>query len=119
MTRRRLLLLLDPAAVLLFATIGRDTHERGSSLTGTLETAAPFLAATAAGWLLTRAWRDPLAPRTGLGVAATTVALGMVLRRLAGRGTAGPFVVVAILFLGGVMLGWRAAAGRYAAVPSK
>ncbi len=109
---RRWLLLLDPAAVLLFAAVGRDTHQRGSSLGGTLETAAPFLAATAAGWLVTGAWQRPLALRTGLGVAATTVAAGMLLRRLAGRGTAWPFVVVATVFLGGAMLAWRAAAAR-------
>lgn len=114
MTRRRLLLLLDPVVVLVFAAIGRDTHERGSSVTGALETAAPFLAATAAGWLFTRAWREPLALPTGVGVAATTVAGGMVLRRLAGRGTAWPFVIVATLFVAGAMLAWRAAAARLA-----
>ncbi len=112
--RQRWLLLLDPVVVLAFAAIGRDTHERGSSIGGTLETAAPFLAATAAGWLVARAWRKPLALQTGLGVAGTTVALGMVIRRVAGRGTALPFVVVAALFLGGAMLAWRAAAARLA-----
>ncbi len=109
---KRTLLLLDLAAVVLFAALGRDTHDEAASVAGALGTAAPFLAATAGGWLVTRAWRNPLAMRTGLGVAATTVAGGMVLRRLAGDGTAPAFVIVATVFLTGALLGWRAAAGR-------
>jgi FtsH-binding integral membrane protein len=39
-----------------------------------------------------------------------TVALGMVLRVVAGQGTAVAFIVVALVFLGLFLLGWRALA---------
>ncbi len=39
-----------------------------------------------------------------------TVAVGMVLRVLAGQGTAFSFIVVALIFLGLFLLGWRLAA---------
>ena len=38
------------------------------------------------------------------------VAVGMVLRVIAGQGTAIAFIVVALVFLGLFMLGWRLAA---------
>ena len=108
----RWLLLLDPAAVVLFVAIGRDAHDGSPGLAGIGGTAAPFLIAVAAAWILTRAWRDPASSRTGAGVWAITVVAGMVLRRLAfGEGTAVAFVVVASVFLGVTMLGWRLVAG--------
>lgn len=107
------MLLLDPAAVVVFVAIGRDTHDEASGVAGVAATAAPFLVAMAAGWVLTRAWRDPVSVRTGTGVWAITVAGGMLVRRLAfGDGTAAAFVVVAAVFLGLILLGWRLAAGR-------
>ncbi len=109
MSRR--LLLLDVAAVALFALIGRRAHEEGLTTAGVARTAAPFLAGLGAGWLLTRAWRAPASLPVGAGVAATTVAGGMALRRVVfDDGTAASFVVVASVFLGTAMLGWRAAA---------
>lgn len=107
------MLLLDPAAILVFVAIGRDTHDEAPGLAGLATTAAPFLIAMAAGWVLMRAWRDPASVRTGTGVWATTVAGGMLVRRLAfGDGTAVAFVVVAAVFLGLFLLGWRLVTGR-------
>ena len=73
-------------------------------------TAWPFLVGSVAGWLAVRAWRAPrsLAP-AGLGVVVATVAVGMVLRVVSGQGTAFAFVLVALGFLGLMMLGWRLA----------
>lgn len=102
---------IDAALVLVFATIGRASHERGLSVLGVLETAWPFLAALAVGWLVVRAWRAPAALlRTGLPLVAITVAGGMLLRLVTGAGTAAPFIVVATITLLVLLLGWRALA---------
>jgi hypothetical protein len=104
------LLALDVLAVLLFATVGRRTHAEGLSLAGMAGTAWPFLAGTVTGWGVARAWRRPSSATTGLTVWVAAVALGMLLRRLTGEGTAWPFVVVATVVLAALLLGWRAVA---------
>jgi FtsH-binding integral membrane protein len=43
----------------------------------------------------------------GIAVWLCTVALGMVLRVVSGQGTALAFIVVALVFLGLFLLGWR------------
>jgi hypothetical protein len=102
---------LDVLAVVAFVVLGRRTHADGLDPAGVAGTAWPFLAALAVGWLLARAWRAPAAvARTGVPVWLVTVAGGMLLRRLAGEGTAPSFVVVTALTLAVFLLGWRAAA---------
>lgn len=105
----------DIACLVVFATIGRRTHAEGLSLVGIADTAWPFVAGAAVGWLLVRGWRRPtaIAP-TGVTVWVCTVVVAMVLRRVTGEGTAMSFVVVASLVTGTLMLGWRAAARRQA-----
>jgi hypothetical protein len=104
----RLALVLDCCCVLLFVVIGRASHERGESVGGIASTAWPFLAGLACGWLAARAWRRPLGLfPAGVGAWLGTVALGMVLRVVAGQGTAVAFVLVALGFLGLFLLGWR------------
>jgi peptidoglycan/LPS O-acetylase OafA/YrhL len=103
-------LALDVLAVLLFSAVGRRTHAEGVSLAGIAGTAWPFLAGTVAGWGVARAWRRPASSATGLTVWVAAVALGMLLRRLTGEGTAWPFVVVATVVLAALFLGWRAVA---------
>ncbi|SNS07300.1 Protein of unknown function [Actinomadura mexicana] len=75
---------------------------------GFLTTAWPFLAGLGVGWGLLRAWRRPegILP-VGVGVWVSTVAVGMVLRVLGGQGTALAFVIVASVFLGVALVGWR------------
>lgn len=99
----------DALAVLVFAAVGRRSHAEAGSLVGVLATAWPFLVGTGVGWLLSRAWARPtqLLP-TGVVVWLSTVAVGMVLRRLTDHGTAASFVVVALVVLGAFLLGWRA-----------
>jgi len=104
----RLALVLDCCCVLAFVIIGRASHERGESLGGIVSTAWPFLAGLACGWLAVRAWRRPLGLfPAGIGAWLGTVAAGMVLRVVAGQGTAVAFVLVALGFLGLFLLGWR------------
>ncbi|MGE4030683.1 MAG: DUF3054 domain-containing protein [Thermoleophilia bacterium] len=98
---------------MLFAALGRASHEEGSAVGGTLEVAAPFLVGAAAGWLVSRGWRHPAAPATGLAVWGATIVGGMLLRGLVfDRGTAPSFVVVAAIVLGALMLGWRLVVDR-------
>lgn len=107
-------LALDALCVLVFVTLGRRNHEEGTAVAGVLETAAPFLLALAAGWAagLTRS-KAVQGLRFGLWVWACTLIVGMVLRRFAfDRGTATSFVVVATVFLGLFLLGWRLIAAR-------
>lgn len=101
-------MLLDICCVLVFVAIGRASHTKGETAAGIASTAWPFLCGLAVGWILSRAWRRPLALRpTGIGAWLCTVAIGMGLRVLAGQGTAVAFTGVALAFLGLFLLGWR------------
>ena len=104
---------LDAASIMLFVAIGRRNHDQDPGLSGTFETAAPFLIALLAGWVVGRAWRRPFDLVTGVVVWVVTVAFGMVLRNVVfDRGTAGAFVIVATLFTGALLVGWRLIAQR-------
>jgi hypothetical protein len=109
---------LDCCGVLVFVIIGRHTHHDGDSVTGIWHTAWPFLAGLTIGLLATRAWRRPLAiVPAGLGAWLGAAVAGMIIRVLAGQGTAAAFIVVTLAFLGLFLLGWRllarAASSRY------
>jgi hypothetical protein len=104
-------LIADLAAVVVFAALGRETHEHGVDPAGVLLTAAPFLAGAAIGWLLVRAWRRPLAVwPTGVVVWLCAVVLGLLLRGAAGGGLALPFQIVTFITLCAFLVGWRAVA---------
>ena len=99
---------LDCCGVLAFVLIGRHAHDHGDSPAGVWHTAWPFLAGLAIGVLVTRAWRRPLAiVPAGLGAWLGTAVAGMLIRVLAGQGTAAAFIAVALGFLALVLLGWR------------
>jgi hypothetical protein len=101
-------LLADAACVVLFAAIGRASHDESGGLAALWTTAWPFLAGCGLGWIASRAWRAPLAMMpTGVAVWLSTLAVGMLLRRLTGAGTAVTFVVVAAAVLALFMVGWR------------
>jgi FtsH-binding integral membrane protein len=103
---------LDVACILIFVAIGRHTHDHGITVAGLASTSWPFLAGAAAGWLVWHGWRAPerLVP-TGVAVWLSSVGLGMVLRVVSGQGTAVAFVIVALVFLGSTLLGWRVLRG--------
>jgi Protein of unknown function (DUF3054) len=108
MRSARLAVLLDICCVLIFVVIGRASHTKGETLGGIASTSWPFLCGLAVGWVVARGWHRPLALRpTGFCVWLGTVAIGMVLRVVAGQGTAAAFIAVALAFLGLFMLGWR------------
>ena len=107
------LLAIDVLAVLVFAAIGRLSHDEGARVLDVLGTAGPFLLGCAVGWVLSRAWRRPTAlGPVGVPVWLCTVAVGMVVRAVTDAGTELSFVVVATVVLGAFLLGWRLAAGR-------
>jgi hypothetical protein len=98
----------DLAAVVVFAALGRETHDHGIDPAGVLLTAAPFLAAAGFGWLLVRAWQHPLAAwPTGIIVWLSTVVFGLLLRGAAGGGLALPFQIVTLVTLCVFIVGWR------------
>ena len=102
--------LADIVGVLVFCTIGRRSHAEGLTVAGVADTAWPFLVGTAIGWLLIRGWRRPTAVApTGLVVWASTVAIGMLLRKATSAGVAVSFVVVASAATAVLLLGWRVA----------
>lgn len=110
--RIAVILVLDAAMIVLFAAVGRRNHGEAATLIGVLTTAWPFLAGMTAGWLvvLLAFRRAPRQVRDGIPVWLCTVAVGMTLRSLTGVGTAFSFVIVATLFLGTTLLGWRGVA---------
>jgi hypothetical protein len=110
-------MLVDLLVTLVFVGIGRSVHDHGVSVAGLASTTWPFAVGIGAGWLLLLALhRRGTTPADGAIVALATVAVGMVLRVVSGQGTAAAFILVAVGFLGSLMVGWRAA---YLAVASR
>jgi hypothetical protein len=101
--------LLDVCCVLAFVAIGRHTHGDGDSLAGIWHTAWPFLVGLAIGLFSVRFWRQPVAIRPA-GAWVGAAGAGMVVRVLAGQGTAIAFIVVTFAFLALFILGWRVVA---------
>lgn len=99
----------DVVCLIVFAAIGRRSHDEGLNLAGIAETAWPFVTGALAGWLLSLGWRRPysLAP-TGVAVWVCTIVVGMLLRKLTSAGVAPSFVVVASVATAVLLLGWRA-----------
>jgi hypothetical protein len=103
---------LDAVLVVIFAAVGRASHEEANPVVGALVTAWPFLVGTIVGWAVVRVLRKawPLGVGPGITVWFATVVIGMVLRRATGQGTAATFVVVAAVVLAALLVGWRALA---------
>jgi hypothetical protein len=105
---RRLWVLPDFIIVLLFVAIGRSVHDHGVNVGGMLSTAWPFAAGLFLGWLAAaKLHRTGTSVVDGAVICLVTVTVAMVLRVVAGQGTAVAFILVALCFLGALMLGWR------------
>ncbi len=113
-------LVADAVGILVFAAVGRRSHNETDGIASLLTTAAPFLVALAIGWaavlVLRRARSRPADPRAidaGTAIWIVTVVAGLLLRRaLWDRSTALAFVIVATAFLALVTVGWRVAYDR-------
>jgi hypothetical protein len=99
---------VDVICILIFAIIGRSSHQEANDLLGVAYTAWPFLAGCLFGALIGRIWRHPYALASGVFVWLGTVVGGMTLRVLTGAGVQPSFVLVASVFLAVLLIGWRA-----------
>lgn len=101
--------LIDAAFIIVFAAIGRASHSEAQPVLESLSVAWPFLVGAAAGWAI--AWyllgRAPTSLVAALPIWLAAIVLGMSLRAATGRGIAVSFIIVATLFLGLFLLGWR------------
>ena len=99
-------LLIDLVLVVVFAAVGRASH--GESPVGAFLTAWPFLVACVAAWIVLLVLQDDgLGWRAGLIVWLVTLIGGMALRDASGDTAAVAFMIVATIFLGVTVLGWR------------
>ena len=99
---------VDVICILIFAIVGRSSHQEATDLLGVAHTAWPFLAGGLIGTLVGRTWRHPFSLKSGVAVWLGTVAGGMVLRVLTGAGVQLSFIVVASCVLALFLIGWRA-----------
>ena len=102
------LVAVDVAAVVVFAAIGRASHDE--ALLGVLGTAAPFLAGAVIGGLIARSWRAPLSWRSGTFTWVGAAGIGLALRFALYDRLPFSFVVVATVSLAVLVLGWRGVA---------
>lgn len=99
---------VDVALVLVFVLIGRRSHSEADNVAGVFATLWPFLVGLVLGWLVTFAWRRPLAILwPGIPIWLMTVAVGMLLRESTGQGVQVSFIIVATIVLGVFFVGWR------------
>jgi hypothetical protein len=99
---------VDVICILVFAILGRSSHQETTDLLGVAHTAWPFLAGGLVGTVIGRTWRHPYSLRSGVAVWLGTVVGGMVLRLLTGAGVQLSFIIVASCVLALFLLGWRA-----------
>ena len=107
--------LFDVVCVMAFVFIGTRNHDTDTGAGGVFSVAAPFLMSLFAVHVVGLAARAKTIT-AGIIIWVATVSLGMVLRHwVFDKGTATAFVVVATVFLGGSMVGWRVVEHRYRA----
>jgi hypothetical protein len=100
----------DALVVIVFAMVGRASHDLSMSVAGVWHTAWPFALGTAIALGITAATKaDPRTLAVGVRVWLWTLVLGMVARRALGDGTSAKFIVVATIVLAALFLGWRLA----------
>lgn len=111
MTPRRfpwiLAAVIDLVLIATFAAVGITNHD-GDVASELLRVAWPFVTGAAMGWLVSVAWKAPVAPvRAGVTVWFFTVGCGMILRVATGGGFDWAFLLVAALLLFAFLVGWR------------
>lgn len=100
--------LTDLILVVLFAALGRASHDSEPFGIGLIGTAWPFVVALMIAWAASFVLRKPTAVvPTGLIVWVVTVAGGLGIRVLSGDTAAVPFIIVATITLAVSLLGWR------------
>ena len=107
--------LFDALCILLMVVIGTRNHKTDTGLSGILFVAAPFWIAALVAHLAPQFQRPKKVEAHVVVVWGYTIVMGMLLRNLVfDRGTAPAFIIVATVFLGITMFGWRALLSRRA-----
>jgi len=100
----------DVLCVMAMVIIGTRNHDTDTGVSGVLFVGAPFLIATIVMRLVPVVFKQPRSILSGVIIWIGTVAFGMLLRNFVfDRGTALAFIIVASVFLGVTMNGWRIA----------
>jgi len=106
--------LVDLVLVVVFAAIGRASHDEGLGVAGLAQTAGPFAVGWLVGWVLVALVPASRARPRGLPAGAlvwvATVVVGMLVRHATGGGVQTSFVVVTTVVIAVFLLGWRAVA---------
>jgi Protein of unknown function (DUF3054) len=99
----------DLAVIVVFVLVGRRLHHEDAGVAGFFRVLWPFAVGLAVAWLATGLFRSPLSWRRAVSAWILTVAIGVVLRiAMQGHDFSVAFTIVATLFVGACMLGWRA-----------
>ncbi|MEJ7649426.1 MAG: DUF3054 domain-containing protein [Nakamurella sp.] len=106
--RPAVVVVVDLVCLLVFAAVGRGSHEEGWSFLGVFAVAWPFVTAAALGWVITRIWRAPAVFPSGVVIWACAWIGGQALRvSLTSHQLAWSFVLVSGIALAVLLLGWR------------
>lgn len=97
----------DLIGVLVFAAIGRLSHDEPGDLLGLLGTAAPFAVGLLLAWVVPLVRATPVGLRAGAVVLAGAAGLGLALRAAITGRLPLTFVVVTVISLAVLLLGWR------------
>jgi Protein of unknown function (DUF3054) len=109
-----LALAADVVAVVVFAAVGRASHDESGSALGLIVTAAPFVLGLGAAWATPVVRARPTALRSGLIVAAATAVIGLLVRFAFTDRLPLTFVLVATISLAVLLMGWRGLAALVA-----
>lgn len=109
-----LALAADVVAVVVFAAIGRASHDESASALGLIATAAPFVVGLGAAWATPVVRAHPTAFRPGVVVVGCTAVLGLLIRYAFTGRLPWTFALVATASLAVLMLGWRGLAALVA-----
>jgi hypothetical protein len=100
--------LADAAVLVLFVAIGRRSHHEDAGVAGFFRVLWPFAVGLVIGWIGSGLYRAPMAFRRAVVAWIVTVVVGVALRIVVQDHDFAPtFIVIASLFIGGCMLGWR------------
>ena len=102
-----LALAADVVAVVVFAAIGRISHDESDGLWGLLGT-APFLVGLVASWATPLVRAHPVGLRAGAVTLGGTAVLGLLVRAAFTERLPLSFAVVTVVSLAVLLLGWRA-----------
>jgi hypothetical protein len=105
----------DVVAVVVFAAIGRASHDESDGIVGILAVAAPFLVGLLVAWATPWVRARPQGFRAGVVVLAATVVVGLGLRAAFLGRLPLTFALVTLAALAVLLLGWRGVSALVAA----